>query len=75
LHEIKLAASPAVEMQPPILERATSTKRKADEIADSDEDGVELASDDDFGLPDEDLFNEAVLDEGRIHSNARNEPA
>lgn len=75
MHEIKLAAPPAVEMQPPVLERAISTKRKADEIADSDEDCVELASDEDFGLPDEDLFNEAVLDEGRIHQNARNKPA
>jgi hypothetical protein len=65
LQEVKLAASPAVEMQPPILKKAISVKRKADEIADSDEDGDELGSDDAFGLPDEELFHEAALDEGR----------
>lgn len=80
LQEINLTLfSPALVLakQPPpiILEPATatataiitSTKRKADEIADSDEDGVELGSDDDFALPDEeeeDLFHGAVLDEG-----------
>ena len=40
-------------------------KRKADEIADSEEEeGAELGSDDDFGLPDCEIFTEALLDRG-----------
>ena len=38
-------------------------KRKADEIADSEDEGDELASDDDFGLPDEDLFLNATAED------------
>lgn len=65
LQEIKLAVSPTVDIQPPILETSRPTKRKADEIADSEEEADELGSDDDFGLPDDELFNEAVLDDGK----------
>jgi hypothetical protein len=73
LQEIELAVSPTVEIQLPILHTATSTKRKADEISNSEEEGDELGSDDDFGLPDDDLFNEAVLDEGTNEQKGRNE--
>ena len=48
----------------------TAAKRKADEIADSEEDkedeeADELGSNDDFGISNEDLFNETVLEEQR----------
>lgn len=74
MQEIKLAVSPTVETPPPIIERTKSTKRKADEIADSDEEADELGSDDDFGLPDDDIFDEAVRDEGINDQNGSNEP-
>jgi len=73
LQEIKLAVSPTVEIQPPILvDTTTSNKRKADEVADSEEEGDELGSDDDFGLPNDEIFNEAVLDEGGDDQTGRN---
>lgn len=50
-------------IHPLILETSTSNKRKADAIADSEEEGDELGSDDDFGLPYEEVFNEAIRDE------------
>lgn len=74
LQQVKLDVSPAVELPASAFGAAaaaapTSIKRKADEIADSDGDGDELGSDDDFGLPGEEeeyLFHEAVRDEGKI---------
>ena len=72
LQEVKLKVSPTVEMEPAGLETTTSTKRKADEIADSEE-GDELGSDDDFGLPDNDIFNSAVLDDDKNEENEENE--
>lgn len=71
---MKLAISPALEIHLPILETTTSTKRKADEIADSEEEGIELGSDDDFGLPDDDdIFNEAVLHDSNHDQSGRDE--
>ena len=41
----------------PVIVEQNRSKRKADEIADSEDEEVELGSDDDFGIPDEDLFH------------------
>jgi hypothetical protein len=76
LRELNLALPPKNETPAPVPATSLkiSTKRKADEIADSEGEGDELGSDHDFGLPDDDLFNEAVLDEGRMDQNGRNVP-
>lgn len=58
-----MAVSPSVETQLSVLETATATKRKVDEIADSEgEEGDEVASDEDFGLPDDEIFTAAMMD-------------
>jgi Rad51 len=74
LCEIKLAVSPAKEVHIPILDTTTSAKRKASEIADSEVEGDELGSDDDFGVHDDDIFNDALLDDARNDLSESKEP-
>jgi len=57
LKEIRMTCSPGA-LPPPITEEERRQKRKADEIADSEDEDVELGSDDDLGLPDDDFLAE-----------------
>ena len=54
-----MACSPVTMSELPGEDSEGRKKRKADEIADSEEEDVAVGSDGDLGLPDEDFFGES----------------
>lgn len=47
----------------PILEQERGQKRKAEEIADSEDEGADMGSEDDLGLSDGDFLNDVNEEE------------